>query len=65
MTPIKIVAVVLIVAGVIVIVVGAILLAANFGWFQWLSFGKLWPLLLIGLGIALLAGMFRGRNPSK
>ena len=49
-------------AGVIVIGLGIVLLAANFGWFAWFSFGRLWPLLLIALGAALLAGMFRSGN---
>ncbi len=53
-------------AGWVVISLGALLLAANLGWFQWFSFGRFWPILLIALGIALLAGVFgSGSSRSK
>ena len=44
-------------AGWIVVALGAVLLAANFGWFSWFSFGRFWPLILIAFGIALIVGL--------
>ncbi len=41
-------------AGVVLVVLGVLLLAGNFGFFGWLSWGRLWPLVLVLLGIALL-----------
>jgi NADH-quinone oxidoreductase subunit L len=48
--------------GLIILVLGVLLLAANFGWIDWgfvLSRWQLWPLILVLIGIGLL---FRGRN---
>lgn len=42
-------------AGLLLILIGALLLLGNFGLFHWLSWGRLWPLLLILVGVALLA----------
>jgi len=41
-------------AGVILIVVGALLLLGNFGFLAWWSWGRLWPLVLILAGAILL-----------
>jgi hypothetical protein len=48
--------------GAIIVIFGALLLAANFGWVGWtfvLSLWRLWPLILVLIGIGLL---FRDRN---
>lgn len=42
-------------AGLLLILIGALLLLGNFGLFHWLSWGRLWPVLLILVGVALLA----------
>ncbi len=42
-------------AGLLLIIMGTLLLLGNFGLFHWLSWGRLWPLLLILVGVALLA----------
>ncbi len=49
----------------LIIGLGALLLAANLGWFQWFSIGRFWPLLLIAFGVVLLAGVFRGKPESR
>jgi len=49
-------------AGWIVIVLGVVLLATNFGLFRWLSFGRFWPVLLIALGAALILGVFKNQG---
>jgi phage shock protein C len=41
-------------AGTLLIVLGAVLLAANMGWAPWLNWNLLWPSLLIAVGIGLL-----------
>ena len=41
-------------AGILLLLLGALFLLSNFGIFDWLSGGRLWPLLLILLGVALL-----------
>ena len=41
-------------AGLLLLVVGCLFLLSNFGIFGWLSWGRLWPVLLILLGVALL-----------
>jgi phage shock protein C len=48
--------------GGFLLVVGVIALIQNFfGWITWLSFGTLWPLLLVALGIAILWRQGGGR----
>ena len=46
------------VVGTLLVAGGALLLADNFGWLHWpywANLGTLWPLLLVGLGIGLIA----------
>lgn len=42
------------VAGAVLVVVGALLLAANFGWLGWFGWWRLWPALVIAVGVVLL-----------
>jgi phage shock protein C len=42
------------VAGVVLVALGAILLAVNVGWFSWLDWRVVWPALLVALGLALM-----------
>ena len=49
-------------AGWLIIGLGAIILAANLGWFRWWDLGKLWPLLLITFGFVLVLGVFSRRD---
>jgi len=44
--------------GVVLVGLGALLLAVNAGWFAWFSWGTMWPLIFIGLGVVLLARQF-------
>lgn len=44
--------------GVVLVGLGAFLLAANAGWFAWFNWGAMWPLIFIGLGVILLARQF-------
>jgi len=46
--------------GLIVILIGAAFLFGNF--FPFLAFGKLWPLILIIVGLAILVGAEKGRK---
>jgi len=51
-------------AGVLLVGLGVLLLAANAGIFSWIEWRYMWPLIFIGLGVVLLArqtGWF-GRN---
>jgi len=41
-------------AGVVLVVLGVLLLAANAGVFTWIQWRTMWPLIFIGLGIILL-----------
>ncbi|MCH7811053.1 MAG: PspC domain-containing protein [Chloroflexi bacterium] len=41
-------------AGLLLVLAGGLLLLTNFGFFDWLSWGRLWPILLIVLGGAIL-----------
>jgi hypothetical protein len=41
--------------GVVLVVLGVLLLAANAGVFRFIDWNLLWPLIFIGLGLALLA----------
>lgn len=42
-------------AGVVLVGLGVLLLAANVGIFNWLEWRYMWPLIFIGLGVILLA----------
>ncbi len=42
-------------AGVVLVGLGVLLLAANAGIFSFINFSTMWPLILIGLGVILLA----------
>ena len=50
------------VGGAILICLGLLFLARNF--FPWFDLGKLWPLILIIIGLAVMAGSF-GRKKEK
>jgi uncharacterized membrane protein YfcA len=53
-------------SGIILIVVGAVLLANNFGWLQWGWMQQWWPVLLIAIGIWSVLRPKRGdRHPSR
>jgi phage shock protein C len=47
--------------GVILVGLGVLLLVNNLGWFSWINidWGLAWPLILVGIGVALLAGQGR------
>jgi phage shock protein C len=47
--------------GAALLVLGALFLASNFGWFNWINIDwrMTWPLVLVAIGIALLAGQGR------
>jgi phage shock protein C len=47
--------------GVVLVVLGAVFLASNLGWFNWINIDwhLTWPLVLVAIGIALLAGQGR------
>ena len=42
-------------AGIVLVTLGAIFLAANAGLFNWIDWHTMWPLIFIGLGLVLLA----------
>jgi hypothetical protein len=41
-------------AAVILIALGVLFLASNFGLFRWFNWGLYWPLILVGVGIVIL-----------
>jgi phage shock protein PspC (stress-responsive transcriptional regulator) len=41
--------------GIVLVALGIILLAANAGFFSWVEWKFMWPLIFIGLGLVLLA----------
>jgi phage shock protein PspC (stress-responsive transcriptional regulator) len=41
--------------GIVLVALGVILLAANAGFFSWVEWKFMWPLIFIGLGLVLLA----------
>ncbi len=43
------------VLALVLIAIGSVMLLSNFGVFWWLSWSVLWPLVLIGIGAAVLA----------
>jgi phage shock protein PspC (stress-responsive transcriptional regulator) len=47
--------------GIALLVLGALFLASNLGWFNWINIDwrMTWPLLLVAIGVALLAGQGR------
>ena len=47
------------VAGYVLLAFGALFLASNLGIFGFLDWGRLWPLLLVGAGVALLINRSR------
>ena len=49
-------------AGLILIVIGALFLLSNLGLLGWWRWDVFWPLILIGVGVALLAGRLLGRG---
>ena len=49
-------------AGTVLVVLGAALLAGNMGWAPWLSWNLFWPTVLIVVGIGLLMRGPRGRT---
>ncbi|MDQ6685827.1 MAG: DUF5668 domain-containing protein [Pseudomonadota bacterium] len=52
--------------GIILIIVGAVLLAANFGLLQWGWLQQWWPVLLIVVGVWTILAPRRGdRRPSE
>ena len=46
-------------AGAVLVVVGGLLLAANFGWLGWFSWLKLWPQLVVAAGVIVVLGRAR------
>ena len=49
-------------AGFILILIGAIFLLANLGFLWWWNWGTMWPTLLIGIGLFILASSVNLRN---
>ena len=49
-------------AGWAIIAIGVLILASNFAVFWWFTFGRLWPILIIILGVAVLAGAFKSKD---
>ncbi len=53
-------------SGIILVIVGAVLLANNFGYLHWGWMQQWWPVLLIALGVWSIARPRRGdRHPSR
>jgi lia operon protein LiaF len=50
-------------SGMVLVLLGSVFLAANFGYLPWRTIVSLWPLALIGAGIAMLARPNRGDRP--
>lgn len=50
------------IAGLILLVVGVIALLANFNVFWWFRWARLWPIVLIAIGLVLILGMRRSGN---
>lgn len=42
------------VRGVILVLLGVFFLASNFGWINWGSLWKFWPLILVAVGVSML-----------
>jgi phage shock protein C len=45
--------------GVILVVIGILCLLASFNLFGWLSWGRLWPLILVAIGLLIIFGVRR------
>lgn len=45
--------------GLILIILGVLFLLSNFGMLEWFHWGKMWPLALVVLGIAMIIGRLR------
>jgi fatty acid desaturase len=43
-------------AGLVLVLVGAVLLASNFNVFFWWRWDVFWPLVIIGVGVFIIAG---------
>ncbi len=41
-------------SGLVLLILGLLFLLANFGYFSWSGWGRLWPLILIVLGLLML-----------
>ena len=53
-------------SGIILVVVGLLLLAANFGYLQWAWLLQWWPVVLIAIGVWSIVRPQRGdRHPSQ
>ena len=53
-------------SGIILVIAGALLLAANFGYLHWAWMLPWWPVLLIALGVWSIARPQRGdRHPGR
>ncbi|VVB67137.1 PspC domain protein [Candidatus Norongarragalina meridionalis] len=53
----------LLIGGIIVLGIGLVFLASNYGWFPgWWSWDKMWPVMLILVGVGLLAGWVAKRD---
>ena len=48
--------------GVVLLVVGLVALLDNLGLLGWVSLGKLWPLLLIAVGVVVLLNNLKGKR---
>ena len=51
------------IGGLILICLGLLFLARNF--FPWFNLGRLWPLILVIIGLVVLAGSFRRRKENE
>ncbi len=49
-------------SGIILIIVGAVLLANSFGLLEWSWLGQWWPVALIGVGAGSVAAAFARRH---
>ena len=51
-------------AGLILILIGAIFFLANLGFLWWWNWGTMWPIILIGIGLFILANSLNIRTKS-
>jgi len=52
-------------SGIILIILGCLFLAGNFGLLQWAWLQKWWPLILIGVGIWSIVGKRSGARRTR